>query len=938
LPHADKRQTQHQINFKMKLFLKTILCLFLTVTVARASNIKGHVYDQKTGEALVGASVKLENTDRATLTGLDGSFEFKKVTPGPSIIKVSYISYQTYSKQIVILAEDNPSLKIYLSDAADNNLSEITIANKRDGSAENTARRIEQKSLQVINVVSGRAMEISPDLTVANVIQRVSGVSVERNSNGDGQYAILRGMDKRYNYTLVNGIKIPSPDNKFRYVPLDIFPTELLERLEIYKSLTPNMEGDAVGGVVNMVMKNAPSKLEINANVATGYSQMFLDRKFLGFDAGAVNYKSPYELNGRNYNAKSSDFSTGTIDFKAKQAAPNLVGGLSIGQRFLNNKLGIIVAGSIQNTYRGTNSTFFNSTIDGTDKVSKITSMDYRQYSEQQKRYGLHGKIDYRFNANNQISLVNSYVNLTNIQIRDVVSTNFSSGYVPATNSAQLTYATRARLSEQQIYNSTLHGEHNVLPGKLKINWSAVYSSAKNDVPDESTVTLNGLRTNNIDMRTTVAKGGLNHRWSRNTDEDKAAYLDITYTADIAGANVDFTAGGLYRDKQRSSFYNNYTFEPLVLNTTYGKDFTNYADIKWDIQNPKGAVANALTYDASEKTTAGYGMFSFAVDKLNVIGGARVEHTDQGYAMLFSAGESRPTGSQIYTDVLPSLNLKYELSNTQNLRATYFRSVNRPGFYELIPGGATLEEFRERGNPDLKRALADNIDLRYELFPGSGEQLLVGAFYKKIKDPIEYTIQADAVRGQDSYYMPGNFGTAKNYGLELDYMKFFNKIGFKANYTYTHSRITTDKTTRIRNAVSGDIEPLTVQQTRPLFGQAAHIGNLSLLYKDTKNGWDAQLAGSYTGERINTISQFVDNDMWQKGFIQMDASVEKKFKNNLSVFIKAGNLLNTPTKLFIKGTNAANASLPDQDAASNETLIRKDYYKQTYLLGLRYKL
>lgn len=922
----------------MKLILKTILCLFLSITVAQASNIKGHVYDQKTGEPMVGASVRLENTDKSTLTGLDGSFEFKKVTAGKFTLKVSYISYKAFTKLITILNEDNPSIKVYLAEETGNDLSEITIAAKKDGSTENTARKIEQKSLQVMNVVSGRAMEISPDLTVANVIQRVSGVSIERNSNGDGQYAILRGMDKRYNYTLVNGIKIPSPDNKFRYVPLDIFPTELLERLEIYKSLTPNMEADAVGGVVNMVMKDAPSKLAVNANLATGYSQMFLDRKFLGFDAGAVNFKSPYELNGRDYSAKPSDFSTGTVDFKAKQAAPNLVGGLSIGQRFLNNKLGVIVAGSIQNTYRGTNSTFFNSNIDATDKVSKISSMDYREYSEQQKRYGVHAKVDYNFNENNKLSLVNSYVNLTNIQTRDQVSTNFSSGYVPESGNAQLTYSTRARYTEQQIYNSTLHGEHTLVPNKLKLNWSAVYSTAKNDIPDESNVTLNGVRTNDVDTRTTVARGGLTHRWSRNTDEDKAAYLDITYTADIAGTKVDFTAGGLYRDKQRSSFYNNYSFEPLNLNAVYGTDFTNYADIKWDIQNPKGAVANALTYDASEKTTAGYGMFTFKINKLDVIGGARVEHTNQGYNMLFSAGELRPTGSQIYTDVLPSLNLKYGLTETQNLRATYFRSVNRPGFFELIPGGATLEEYRERGNPDLKRAMADNIDVRYELFPNSGEQLLIGAFYKKIKDPIEYTIQADATRPQDSYYMPGNFGTAKNYGLEIDYMKFFNKFGFKANYTYTHSRITTDKTTRVRNAVSGDIEPQTVQQTRPLFGQAANIGNLSLLFKDTKSGWDAQLAGSYTGERINTISQFVDNDIWQKGFIQMDASVEKKFKSNLSVFIKAGNLLNTPTTLFIKGTNAANTALPQQDANSNETLIRKDFYEQTYLIGLRYKL
>src|SRR6202012_4989894 len=118
------------------------------------------------------------------------------------------------------------------------------------------------------NSVSPRAIEISPDLSVANTAQRISGVSLERSTNGEGQYVIVRGMDKRYIYTLVNGIKIPSPDNKNRYVPLDIFPADMLERLEITKSLTPNMEGDAIGGAVNMVMKDAPTKFSINANAA----------------------------------------------------------------------------------------------------------------------------------------------------------------------------------------------------------------------------------------------------------------------------------------------------------------------------------------------------------------------------------------------------------------------------------------------------------------------------------------------------------------------------------------------------------------------------------------------------------------------------------------------------------------------------------------------
>ncbi|WP_316744537.1 TonB-dependent receptor [Pedobacter antarcticus] len=918
----------------MKPIFKIILCFFLSITAAKASNIKGYVYDKKTGEALVGASVKLENTDRVTMTGLDGSFEFKKVKAGPAILRVSYVTYQTFTKQLNVLDEDNPSIQVYLSDADGNDLNEVVIGAKHDGASERTARKMEQKAMQVTNVVSGRAMEISPDLTVANVVQRVSGVSIERSSNGGGQYAILRGMDKRYNYTLVNGIKIASSDDKFRYVPLDVFPTELLQRLEVYKSLTPNMEGDAVGGVINMVMKDAPPKLEINANLAGGYNQMLLDRKFLSFDAGALNSKSPYEINGKNYNAKPGDFSNGAVDYKAKQPAPNVVGGLSIGQRFLDNRLGVIIAGSYQNNYTATNSTFYNSTVAGTDAVSRITSQDYRQYSEQQKRYGLHGKIDYTLNKNNKLALVNSYVNLTSIQTRDVLNINFSNAdYNPGAGNAQLTYQTRSRLAEQQIYNTTLQGEHKLFNEKLKINWSGVYSSAKNDVPEETSVTLNGLRTNFLDRRTTASKS--TRRWSRNTDEDKAGYLDLTYSTAIAGLKVDFTAGGLYRDKQRSSFYNNYVFEPSVPKSLYGVDFNNYTEINWDIQNPKGAVANSLTYNASEKTTAGYGMFNLKIQDLEVIGGARVEHTNQGYDLLFPAGESKPKGSQVYTDVLPSLNLKYGLTAQQNLRASYFRSLNRPGFYEIVPSKVVYEEYTERGNPDLKRAIADNFDLRYEFFPNSSDQLLIGGFYKNIQDPIEYTIQADT-RG-DLYYSAGNFGNAKNYGVELDYVKFINKFGFKANYTYTHSRITTSKTSRIRNS-TGDLETISVEQTRPLYGQAAHIANLSLLYKDTQNGWDAQLAGSYTGDRINTVSQFVDNDLWQKGFIQMDASVEKKFKNKISVFVKAGNLLNTPTTLFIKGVNAVNAGLPDQKDGKNETLIRKDYYEQSYLLGLRYKL
>lgn len=924
---------------KMNKLLQVLVVLLFCSTAANATKLKGHVYDKQSGEALVGATVLLEKTGQTTTTGLDGSFELKNVPTGTITLRISYVTYKTVAKQLVVLKEDNPHVKIYM-ESSERNLNEVVVRATTSGSNERDARRIEQNANQVMNIVSGKAIEVSPDLTVANVIQRVSGVSVERNSSGDGQYAILRGMDKRYNYTLVNGVKIPSPDNKYRYVPLDLFPSDLLDRLEIYKTLTPNLEGDAVGGAVNMVMKNAPDHFQLNANLASGYSQLFLDRNFTSFNASGIAFKSPYEINGRKYTATPADFNKGTLDYARKSAVPNLVGNMSIGQRFLGSKLGIILAGSYQNTYRGSNSTFYNSSVNGTDPFAVITSKSNREYSDQQQRLGLHGKVDYIFNPNHKISLYNVYVKLKNQQVRDAINTTYNGLYNPTIGNAELTYTTRSRLTQQQIYNTTLHGDHNALEGKLNIQWSAVYSTALNDVPDNTTISLNGIRQNFKESKTTLVNTSpVNHRWERNTDEDKAGYLDLTYTTPIGKIAVDFIVGGTYRDKQRSSFFNNYTLAPTAANAglVFGKDFLSYSDLNLVVSNPTGAVSNPLTYDATEKISAGYGMTKFMVGKLQVIGGARVEHTNQGYHLLFSAGETKPTGNQVYTDVLPSLTLKYHLTEKAQLHSSFYKALNRPGFYEIVPGKVINEEYQERGNPNLKRAIADNYDLRYEFFPGASEQLLIGTFYKRIKNPIEYTFQADAVRGQDIYYSAGNFGTANNFGVELDYIKFFNKIGLKANYTYTHSRITTPKTSRRINASTGDVEAFLVNQSRPLYGQSEHIANLTLLFKDTKKGWDLQLAAAYTGDRINTISQFLNNDLWQEGFIQMDASAEKRFKSGVSLFIKAGNLLNMPTKLFIKGTNPENLKLQENLVSNNHTLIRNDSYQQTYLVGLRYK-
>ena len=162
----------------MKSILHVLFCLLVTFSAASGASLKGYVYDQKTGEALVGATVSIGGTDKTVLTGLDGSFEFKHPATGKFQLNISYVAYKKFNQEVNILNEDNPIIKVYLTEINDNNLNEVVIATKGSGSSENTARRIEQQSAQLMNVVSGRAIETSPDLTVANVIQRVSGVSV----------------------------------------------------------------------------------------------------------------------------------------------------------------------------------------------------------------------------------------------------------------------------------------------------------------------------------------------------------------------------------------------------------------------------------------------------------------------------------------------------------------------------------------------------------------------------------------------------------------------------------------------------------------------------------------------------------------------------------------------------------------------------------------
>lgn len=961
-------------SFTPKFALTLILSLFYTVTLF-AQTIKGNVTDAKTSQTLIGATVHLEKpgVQRNTSVKLDGDYIFKNVPAGTYKLRVSYLGYKTTKNYDVdAVAGQTTTLNIAMVDDQ-TAMKEVVISEHASKETDRSARADEKNSDNTINVVSANSIAISPDQIVSNVLARVSGISVDRGNSGDAQHAIIRGMDKQYNTTLINGVKIPSPDNKDRYVPLDIFPADLVQSIEVFKTLTPDMEADASGGVVNMVMKTAPDHLRVDGYFGTGYSQLFLDRPFYSFNSSTINAKAPGEINP-GQPASVSDFPYQNLITHSGYPPPNAEAALTIGNRYFDKKLGVVFSGSFQNLYQG-NNTFAvvqentvgpSPNINTPNQETSFQNSYNRQYSSHLTRAGAIASIDYKFNDNNMINLFATYLQLDDQRVRNTQSyvyENYSyNGYV-GTNERDNYTETRTDL--QSIFNATLKGKHKVTKAFL-FDWTLAASEAVHKQPDiaefetqqetsPDTVPAHGYHQvpdpNNPHSSLSVTPdiingpvlvGNESRVWTHNTDKDLSGYLNMHYNLKLFNRWLDFSAGGMFRHKTRDNFVDSYNLpNTFVPGTDTAEHYTTIPAAQFTFsQKPYNAYGSSSTdpgvYTFTENIQAVYGMAKYYVsNKLDLVFGLRAENTNQNYDSNLPSYLAGKTGAISYTDYLPSINAKYALTDNQAIRASYFVSILRPAFADFIPyPDQTVDDpYATVGNPYLQHTVIDNYDLRYEFFPGVFDSFLAGVFYKHLINPIE-TMLLPGSQGATLFLEPQNLGNAQNYGFELDARKFFGNIGFALNYTYTQSQITTEKSIDVQNV--GVAQRL---ETRPLQGQADNIGNFSVLYKDQRNGIDAQVALAYTGPRIQAVSEYYDLDTWEKATVGLDFSAQKKIGKRFILFVKVNNILNTPYELYIRQNNSMNYTglmkYPHQESPSYTT-VEYDQYFARYNLGCRF--
>ena len=581
--------------------------LMANVLAINAHTLDGIVKDNKTGEPLIGTVVRVKELPNvSTTTGLDGSFTLHELPDkGKFTLIISYMSYKT-KEMVVDVAKDygNGSAKdnkqgkesqliIDLEEDA-KQLGEVVVTGHKEYHSDRSAIDLEKNAGTVLNVMSQQSIQLSPDVNVASVLQRVSGVTMERDASGEATYAILRGMDKRYNYTLVNGVKIPSPDDKNRYVPLNIFPSDLMDRLVVSKSLTADMEGDAAGGVVDMVMKDAPSHFQLQANAAIGYSDYFMKdgRDYLSSNRGDFTKKAPYEAFGKDYKASMSDFKNGPTQVSRHSLpAPNFIGGLGIGNRFWEDRLGVMLTGSIQNIFRGTERTYNSVKMASGEQAMYISSLQHRYYSIHDLTAGLHAKLDLTL-GNHKLEWYNMYVNTNSKGIR--YNNSINTEYISSDTYTQ-DDETRSLSQTQSIFATHLKGTHHLMKD-FTIDWSGLYSEATEKAPDRVYLTL----TNTVQSEEgsslwngdkTIVKTqpkDMERRFQHNDDKDLAGYINLSYDTHFGDAlDALWKAGAQYRRKERNNRYYSYIFGPSNISQRLdGNGFDQFAAIDWTCKTP----------------------------------------------------------------------------------------------------------------------------------------------------------------------------------------------------------------------------------------------------------------------------------------------------------------------------------------------------------------
>ncbi len=919
----------------------SLVLLLMLAEVAHAGTIAGRVTEKGRNTALQGVNVVVIGTHFGASTNAEGRYTVEGLPEGKYTVRISAVGYKPVERSADITQESTLlTVDVALSEAAIQG-AEVVVTARADRELETTARESEKYASNVINVISAQAIERSTDRTAADVLQRVSGMSLIRSIGGEGQYVVMRGLEQKYNNTLVDGIKIPSPESKDRYVPMDIFPSALFERIEVTKALTPETAGDAIGGSTNLLFRQAPEKFLFSLSAGAGTSSALTDHSFNSFDRSTVNFQDPDRLNGvvsdadpttqlaPRSNPTSKDFTVANLKFTDRKAPLDGLYSLLVGDRFLDDHIGILIAGSYQNTFNRTETDFFSlgSDVNTIDKDGHLlpyaSTEDQRTYNSNKTRGGATVKADYIMDLEHQFSAAYVYVRQEEAQTRHGLQTTIDG----SRGAADLTYSNRSALRIQDISSISLSGK-DFAASPVSFRWTLNYTDAVQDRPDEAEYSL----YQNFDpyghLQPFVGLAAITHVWRKNDDNQYLGKLDATIHLTDDGAHT-LQAGAMAQQLKRVNFQNDYKLNPKIINgrTQPFVSIDSAVTTVFGYGSTSGTtVYGYQNYKADELLESAYLQYTLNFGPLQVLAGVRWEQAHDTYFTMAPAKVGHNEAKVTTVDFLPGIHFRYEFTPEQIGRLSLTQTMSRPSYFDLVPASDRSDNSQTQGNPDLLPAHSVNLDLRYEIYPNPFDLYSLGFYYKHITDPIEDQFGSVGVIFVTT---KGNGSPADVYGFEAVVARRFGPFGISANYSYVFSEITNMKLVPVLDAYGDPTIPVpTYQQKRPLQSQSPHIVNVSLTYLNEDWGTGANLSYNYTGRRLLAVGLIDGYDTYQNGVGELDLSVDQNLFANLKLSLKLINLLNASVVTEVA---------PGQFIKHNPIVIQHDYTMLRGSLGISYK-
>ena len=846
---------KHNMYTRVLSFLFFLSFITLCSYGQQTGKIAGTITDRKTGETLIGLTVKINNTNNGVSTDVNGHYIIGALSPGKYNITFSYVGYQSKNiTDIDVAAGATTNLDVVMEEAASNSLAEVVVTASAKKESLNALYAQQKNSARVSDGISAESIRKSPDKNTSEVLKRVSGTTIQ-----DNKFVVVRGLADRYNSASLDNGVLPSTEPNRKAFSFDIVPSTLIDNIIINKTATPDLAGDFAGGSVQIFTKDIPDRNFVSFGAGYSYNTQSTFKNFqsgsrntsdyFGFDNGlrAIpnNFPSTTKVQNRlspNKNIASLKALPQGFDSQNGNSFLNQNYQLSIGRvkdfEKTNNRLGAIFS----LTYR--NSQSANPGI-----VRKYHVFDYND--DQYKfatNIGALANFAYTF-KNSRITLKNLY----NRTFEDMYT--YRTGINNTTGDIQF-YA--FDLMQKHLVKTALEGDHKLGQNNSKLKWTLGFANVINDQPDQRKV--NYLRNTadrdvpNSFSAAVTNSGKENTRLFsylfENVYSGEAGYSrPITFLKNKA----TFKAGVSTNYRQRDFDVRFLGFELLTdinkpeedneirsrpINTLFGEDLINRGKYRLDELNNDGD-----SYDANSLISAGYLMMDSKLGKKSrIVYGVRVE----SFNINLNTNLTNNLVSQSFTDFLPSVNYTYSLNDKTNLRAAYFRTLARPEFRELAPFAYYDYERASnvQGNHLLQRSLIDNGDLRFEYFPSAGQIISVSTFYKKFTNAIESSI-LDANTTPDISYF--NSKNAFVYGVEFEFRRNLEFLGTQGLYKNTtfYTNLSLIKS-EVKNP---DIDNL-IEKKRPLVGQSPYVINAGLQHSTLNNLLNLNLLYNRIGRRI----------------------------------------------------------------------------------------